>query len=68
VKDSEEPCVNPFMVLNELETGLDHHSLITNEEDKKRYRELLSVAKKEYTEIVKNEVQRASEKQIHGRR
>ncbi len=59
VKDSEEPCVNPFMVLNELETGLDHHSLITNEEDKKRYRELLSVAKKEYTEIVKNEVQRA---------
>jgi serine protein kinase len=59
VKDSEEPCVNPFMVLNELESGLDHHSLITKEEDKKRYKELLSVVKKEYTEIVKNEVQRA---------
>ncbi len=59
VKDSEEPCVNPFMVLNELESGLDHHSLIHNEEEKKRYRELLSVVKKEYTEIVKNEVQRA---------
>ncbi len=59
VKDSEEPCMNPFMVLNELESGLDGHSLITNEEDKKRYRELLSVVKKEYSEIVKNEVQRA---------
>ncbi|RMG69134.1 MAG: serine protein kinase [Calditrichaeota bacterium] len=59
VKDSDEPCVNPFMVLNELESGLDHHSLISNEEQKKRYRELLSLVKKEYTEVVKNEVQRA---------
>jgi serine protein kinase len=59
VKFPEEPTVNPFMVLNELENGLDHHSLITNEEVKKRYRELIQVVKKEYTEIVKNEVQRA---------
>jgi serine protein kinase len=59
VKDTEEACVNPFMVLNELEAGLDHHSLITSEEEKKRYRELLELVKKEYTEIVKNEVQRA---------
>ncbi|RMI19109.1 MAG: serine protein kinase, partial [Calditrichaeota bacterium] len=59
VKYPEEPTVNPFMVLNELEAGLDHHSLITNEEVKKRYRELIQVVKKEYTEIVKNEVQRA---------
>jgi serine protein kinase len=59
VKYPEEPTVNPFMVLNELEAGLDHHSLISNEEQKKRYREMLSIVKKEYTEIVKNEVQRA---------
>lgn len=59
VKYPEEPTVNPFMVLNELESGLDHHSLITSEELKKRYRELIQVVKKEYTEIVKNEVQRA---------
>ncbi|RMF61618.1 MAG: serine protein kinase [Calditrichaeota bacterium] len=59
VKFPEEPTVNPFMVLNELESGLDHHSLITSEETKKRYRELIQVVKKEYTEIVKNEVQRA---------
>jgi serine protein kinase len=30
VRDSE-PCVNPFMVMNELEEGLSHHSLISNE-------------------------------------
>ena len=59
VKYPEEPTMNPFMVMNELEAGLDHHSLITNEELKKRYRELIQVVKKEYTEIVKNEVQRA---------
>ena len=59
VKDTDERCINPFMVLNELESGLQHHSLITNEEQKKHYRELLSVVKKEYAEIVKNEVQRA---------
>lgn len=59
VKFPEEPTVNPFMVLNELEAGLDHHSLISNEEQKKRYLDMLSIVKKEYTEIVKNEVQRA---------
>jgi serine protein kinase len=47
------------MVLNELERGLQHHSLITNEEQRKRYRELLALVKEEYEEIVKNEVQRA---------
>nr|HQU71791.1 serine protein kinase [Calditrichia bacterium] len=59
VKYSDEETVNPFMVLNELESGLSHHSLINNEELRKRYRELIQVVKKEYTEIVKNEVQRA---------
>jgi serine protein kinase len=52
-------CVNPFMVLNELETGLRHHSLISNEDQRKRYRELITVVKQEYEDIVKNEVQRA---------
>ena len=51
--------INPFMVLNELESGLKHHSLISNDEDRKRYRELLSDVKREYEDIVKNEVQRA---------
>ncbi len=51
--------INPFMVINELETGLKHHSLITSDETKARYRELLQVVKEEYENIVKNEVQRA---------
>jgi len=51
--------INPFMVLNELEQGLKHHSLITDEEQRTRYRELLGVVRDEYTNIVKNEVQRA---------
>lgn len=59
VKDAGEGCVNPFMVLNELEGGLKHHSLITSEEQRKRYKKLLAMVKEEYEEIVKNEVQRA---------
>ncbi|MDZ7289344.1 MAG: serine protein kinase [candidate division KSB1 bacterium] len=59
VSDKGEGCVNPFMVINELEAGLKHHSLITSEEQRKRYKELLAVVKEEYEDIVKNEVQRA---------
>ncbi len=59
VSDQSRTCVNPFMLMRELETGLRHHSLITSEEQRKRYRELLAVVREEYDEIVKNEVQRA---------
>ena len=51
--------INPFMVMNELEEGLRHHSLISSEEERKRCRELLGVVRQEYEDIVKNEVQRA---------
>ncbi|MCC6808461.1 MAG: serine protein kinase [Deltaproteobacteria bacterium] len=51
--------INPFLVLNELEAGLRHHSLLTKEDEKKRYRDLIAVVKQEYEDIVKNEVQRA---------
>ena len=51
--------VNPFMVLNELEGGLKHHSLLSNEEMKQDFKELLSVVKQEYEEVIKAEVQRA---------
>ena len=59
MSDVGEGTINPFMVLNELEKGLTHHSLITNEDGRKRYRDLIGVVKREYEEIVKNEVQRA---------
>jgi serine protein kinase len=52
-------CLNPFMVLKELEAGLKHHSLIGDESIRERYCELISVVKDEYTDVVKNEVQRA---------
>jgi serine protein kinase len=56
---NESHSINPFMVLNELEGGLKNHSLIANEDLKKRYREILTVVRQEYEDIVKNEVQRA---------
>jgi serine protein kinase len=59
VAHPEARSINPFMVLNELEAGLKHHSLITAEETRNHYRELLGVVKEEYENIVKNEVQRA---------
>jgi serine protein kinase len=59
VAHPEATSINPFMVLNELEAGLKHHSLITVEATRNNYRELLSVVKEEYENIVKNEVQRA---------
>ena len=59
VTHSNANSINPFMVLNELESGLKHHSLINCEELQVRYRELLSMVKEEYENIVKNEVQRA---------
>jgi serine protein kinase len=55
----EARSVNPFMVLNELESGLKHHSLINNEDLRKQYKQLLVVIKEEYEDLVKNEVQRA---------
>lgn len=52
-------CLNPFVVMRELEQGLRHHSLITHERDRERFALLLNEVREEYDEIVKNEVQRA---------
>ncbi len=59
VSEKGEGCINPFLVLNELEAGLKSHSLINSEEQRKRFSSLLGVVKQEYEDIVKNEVQRA---------
>ena len=59
VKDPDLKVLNPFMVFNELESGLKSHSLLSNEDERERFRELLGVVKEEYTDIVKNEVQKA---------
>jgi serine protein kinase len=59
VNDAGEGTINPFMVMNELDKGLRHHSLITNDEQRKKYAEIIGLVKREYEDIVKNEVQRA---------
>jgi len=59
VSDEGAGTINPFMVLNELEKGLKHHSLIVSEDEQKRYTECIDMVKNEYEDIVKNEVQRA---------
>jgi predicted Ser/Thr protein kinase/intein/homing endonuclease len=51
--------INFFMVLNELKAGIDHQSLLNNEEDKSRYVHCIDLAKKELDEILKSEVQKA---------
>ncbi|MBF0104910.1 MAG: serine protein kinase [Deltaproteobacteria bacterium] len=56
---TDSKSVNPFMLLNELDSGLKHHSLIASDETRKRFSELISLVKEEYEDIVKNEVQRA---------
>ena len=59
VSEKSDSSINPFLLLNELESGLKTHSLLTDEEDRKRFTELISLVKQEYEDIVKNEVQRA---------
>ncbi|MAG55510.1 MAG: serine protein kinase [Planctomycetes bacterium] len=59
VRETGTRCINPFIVLNEIENGIDSHSLITDEGRKQRMRELLAIVKEEYEDVVKNEVQRA---------
>jgi serine protein kinase len=59
VRDPGATSINAFMVFNELESGLRHHSLLNDDEERERYRKLLAVVKAEYEDIVKNEVQKA---------
>lgn len=59
VSERSENGINPFMVLNEMASGLKQNSMITDEKIKERYLQLLDVIRGEYEEVVKNEVQRA---------
>lgn len=58
-QEGSSNTINPFMILNELEGGLKNHTLILNEEQRKKFKEYFTVVKQEYEDIVKNEVQRA---------
>ncbi|HZS43602.1 MAG TPA: PrkA family serine protein kinase [Blastocatellia bacterium] len=51
-------CINPIDALRTIKEGFDQHSGISHEE-RDRYLNLISVARKEYDELAKVEVQRA---------
>ena len=51
-------CINPIDALRALRDGLDQHTSITREE-RERYLNFISEARKEYDEMSKKEVQRA---------
>ncbi len=51
--------INPFLILNRMESGLKHHSLISSEDVRRRFRDLLALVKEEYEDIIKDEVRRA---------
>ncbi len=59
VKNSHVGCLNPFMVFNELESGLKHHGLINSVDQLEFYRECLAITRQEYEDIVKNDVMKA---------
>lgn len=59
VNNQEKTCVNPFMLMGELKAGLKDNSLITSEEVRKKYIELIELVEKEYEDVVKKEVQHA---------
>ncbi|MFC3041103.1 PrkA family serine protein kinase [Virgibacillus xinjiangensis] len=52
------PAINALDVLRSLKEGLDQHPSIAKE-DKERYMNYISVARREYDEIAKKEVQKA---------
>lgn len=51
-------CINALDVLRSLKDGLDQHSSITKDE-KERYLNYISIARQEYDELAKKEVQKA---------
>ncbi len=54
----EVPSINALDVLRSLKDGLDQHASIS-QEDREKYMNYIAVARREYDEIAKNEVQKA---------
>ncbi|MFL0505350.1 PrkA family serine protein kinase [Ureibacillus sp. 179-F W5.1 NHS] len=54
----EVPSINALDVLRSLKDGLDQHASIS-EEDREKYMNYIAIARREYDEIAKNEVQKA---------
>ncbi|PLT33623.1 PrkA family serine protein kinase [Bacillus sp. V5-8f] len=58
IRKEDNPSINALDVLRSLKEGLDQHPSITNEL-RERYLNFISLARKEYDTIAKNEVQKA---------
>ncbi|WP_078549623.1 PrkA family serine protein kinase [Litchfieldia alkalitelluris] len=58
IRKDENPSINALDVLRSLKEGLEHHPSISNE-DRERYLNFISLARKEYDDIAKKEVQKA---------
>ena len=54
----EVPAINALDVLRSLKDGLDQHASISNE-DRERYLNFIGIARREYDDIAKKEVQKA---------
>lgn len=54
----EVPSINALDVLRALKDGLDQHASIT-QEDREKYMNYISIARREYDEIAKKEIQKA---------
>ncbi|WP_349409537.1 PrkA family serine protein kinase [Pseudalkalibacillus sp. SCS-8] len=54
----EVPAISPLDVLRSLKDGLDQHASISKE-DRDKYINFISIARKEYDDIAKKEVQKA---------
>jgi serine protein kinase len=59
VKHAHAGCLNPFMVFNELESGLKHHGLISSADQLDFFKEMLAISRQEYEDTVKNDVMKA---------
>ncbi|PIE18009.1 MAG: serine protein kinase [Proteobacteria bacterium] len=59
VSEKNQGSISAFLVLNELEAGLNQHSLISSEDERKQLKDLIGVVRQEYEDLVKNDVQRA---------
>jgi serine protein kinase len=55
---TEAPCINALNILRAIKEGLDQHASI-NREERDRYLNFISIARKEYDELAKKEVQKA---------
>ena len=54
---SSKPTIAPKDILESIEQGLLHHSMISNEDVRRRCLELVAIVREEYEEIIKHEVQ-----------